>query len=235
MMKCDSMREWQTGMQDGGTAVQEGIMRFNGDLMGVMIYVVVFVSVILGRIVYMYRSEEVGSKEVHGATIEIVWTVVPALILMVIAVPSFTLLYAVEEVVEPSVTVKVVGHQWYWTYEHSDGEGIEYESYMIGEEELGLGELRILEVDNRMVVPAEAHIRLVVTAGDVLHSWAVPGFGIKIDGCPGRLNEVSMYVKRPGVYYGQCSELCGVNHGFMPIGVDVVWVEDYIRWAGGDE
>jgi cytochrome c oxidase subunit 2 len=168
--------------------------------------------------------------------IEIVWTLIPAVILMVIAVPSFALLYSVDEVVDPSLTVKVIGRQWYWSYEYSDSLGdedveLEFDSYMLPEDELSEGHLRLLEVDNRMVLPVDTHIRLVITAADVLHSWAVPSFGLKVDGCPGRLNQVSLFVQRPGVFYGQCSELCGVNHGFMPIAVEVVSLKDYLTWV----
>ena len=149
---------------------------------------------------------------------------------MIVGIPSFTLLYGIDEVIESDVTVKVVGNQWYWSYEYSDVESeVEFDSYMINDDELKIGELRLLEVDNRLVLPVEKHIRLIVTASDVLHSFAVPSFGVKVDGVPGRLNEVSTYVKRLGVYYGQCSELCGVNHSFMPICVEVVSVDDYIK------
>lgn len=231
---ADSASGMQYGIQDPATPIAEGIINFHHDLMIVMVFVVVFVGYMMVRIVSKFEESNEGvtrSKEVHGTVIEIIWTIIPALTLMVIAVPSFTLLYAMEEVVEPEVTVKVVGHQWYWSYEYSDiGEGIEYDSYMIEEEDLNEGELRLLEVDNRIVMPVETHVRIIVTSADVIHSWAVPAFGIKIDACPGRLNEISTYVKRPGVYYGQCSELCGVNHAFMPIGIEVVSKEDYIRW-----
>lgn len=233
MIYADGIREMQLGIQDPASPLQEGIINFHHDLMVVMIFVVVFVGVILGRALYHFdeSKSKVAKPEVHGTVIEIVWTIIPALILMVIAVPSFTLLYAVDEVVDPSLTVKVVGHQWYWSYELSDiGEGVEFDSYMIAEEDLAEGELRLLEVDNRLVIPAETHIRFIVTSADVLHCFAMPSFGIKLDACPGRLNEVSTFVKRPGVFYGQCSELCGVNHAFMPICVEVVKMADYLSW-----
>lgn len=218
-------------MQDPATPVMEGIVRFHNDLMVVLIFVVVFVSWMLGRALYHFLGEEKGDGVVHGTVIEIVWTIVPAVTLMVIAVPSFTLLYAVDEVVEPGMSVKVVGHQWYWSYEYSDEGELEFDSYMIPEEDLEEGELRLLEVDNRVVLPVDTHVRLVVTAADVLHCWTIPAFGVKIDACPGRLNQVNMLVKREGVYYGQCSELCGINHGFMPIVVEVISMEDYLDWV----
>ncbi len=226
---ADGLKDWQLGFHEPATPIQEGIISFHNDIMLVMVFMCCFVTIMLLRIIMNFRESvnQVVDKTVHGTVIEIVWTIIPAVILMIIAVPSFTLLYAVEETVEPSVTVKVVGHQWYWSYEYSDigseeGESIEFDSYMINEEDLEVGELRLLEVDNRLVLPVETHVRLIVTAADVLHSFAIPSFGMKIDACPGRLNEVSTFIKRPGVYYGQCSELCGVNHGFMPIALLVV-------------
>ena len=234
----DASKEYQLGFQEPVTSVSEGIMRFHNDVMIVLVFIVVFVIFILGRIILEYREDvsKESDKVVHGVMIEVIWTVTPALILMVIAVPSFTLLYAMDEVVEPSMTVKVIGRQWNWCYEIDDGEeGIEYESYMINEEDLEVGELRLLEVDNRLILPVEKHIRLIVTASDVMHSFAIPSAGVKIDCIPGRLNEVTMYMKREGVYYGQCSELCGVNHAFMPICVEVVSVDEYIRRIGERE
>jgi cytochrome c oxidase subunit 2 len=169
----------------------------------------------------------------HHTPIEIAWTITPAFILMLIAVPSFALLYSIEEFVEPSLTVKCTGHQWYWCYEYSNCkdsdlaehiDGYKYESYMIPTEDLEIGNLRLLEVDNRLLIPIRSHVQFTVTAADVLHSWAVPALGVKVDACPGRLNQTSVFIKRPGTFYGQCSEICGVNHGFMPIvvrGVDI--------------
>lgn len=176
-----------------------------------------------------------SKKVVHGTAIEIIWTVIPSLILVVVALPSFALLYSIDEVIDPSVTVKCVGHQWYWSYEYSDFESklgtINFDSYMIPEDELELGELRLLEVDNRIVLPVQTHVRILVTAADVLHSWAVPSLGIKVDACTGRLNQTSLFALREGVFYGQCSEICGVGHGNMPIVVETVPVENYIAWV----
>jgi cytochrome c oxidase subunit 2 len=173
----------------------------------------------------------------HHTPIEIAWTVTPALILMLIAVPSFALLYSIEEFVEPSLTVKCTGHQWYWCYEYSNCKdadlaehinGHKFESYMVPTEDLEEGNLRLLEVDNRLLLPIKSHVQVTVTAADVLHSWAVPALGVKIDACPGRLNQTAMFIKRPGVFYGQCSEICGVNHGFMPIVVRGVNMEEFV-------
>jgi cytochrome c oxidase subunit 2 len=213
----------------------EGIINLHHDLMFVIILIGVSVGYVLYRTIVIFDEDnnEVASKVVHGTVVEIVWTLTPAFILMGIAIPSFALLYSMDEVIDPAITLKIVGHQWYWSYEYSDyetvdGEALNFDSYMIPEEDLEVGQLRLLEVDNRVVVPANTHIRLIVTAADVLHCWGMPSFGLKMDACPGRLNQTSMFVKREGVYYGQCSEICGVNHGFMPIVVEAVSLEDYV-------
>lgn len=176
-----------------------------------------------------------GYKINHGTTIEIIWTIIPSLILIVIAVPSFVLLYSMDEVVidNVSLTMKVIGHQWYWSYQVSDlrenvyandvmNYSLSFDSYMVPEEDLEIGELRLLEVDNALKVPVKTHIRILVSSSDVLHSWAVPSLGVKVDAVPGRLNQTSMFIKREGLYYGQCSEICGVNHAFMPIKIQTI-------------
>lgn len=236
---CDAAVPWQFGLQDPATPLAEGIIRFHHDLMFIIIFVVVFVGWMLFRIIGLFHYSNNRGKPsdvVHGTTIEVVWTIIPAVLLIIIAVPSFALLYSVDEVVDPSITLKVVGHQWYWSYEYSDytneeGEGLNFESYIVPDDELSLGDLRLLEVDNRVVLPVDTHIRVIITSADVLHCWAIPSFGVKIDACPGRLNEVSLFVQRPGVFYGQCSEICGVNHGFMPIAVDIVSLDTYLDWV----
>jgi cytochrome c oxidase subunit 2 len=168
--------------------------------------------------------------------LEIVWTIIQALILVLIAVPSFALLYSLDEILDPQITLKIVGHQWYWSYEYSDylttqsDEGFGFDSYLLSADDLTPGAFRLLEVDNRVVLPVNTHIRLLVSAADVLHSWAVPSFGIKVDACPGRLSQASLFLKREGVFYGQCSEICGINHGFMPIVVKSVSISEYLAW-----
>ena len=172
---------------------------------------------------------------IHGTTIELIWTITPALILVGIAIPSFKLLYLMDEVIDPAITIKVVGHQWYWSYEYSDyatqdGSSIVFDSYMVPEEDLELGDLRLLEVDNRVVVPSHTHVRMIVTSADVIHSWAVPSLGVKVDAIPGRLNQLSFLANREGVFYGQCSEICGLQHAFMPIAVEVTDIENYCSY-----
>lgn len=236
---ADAATPWQFGLQDPATPVIRGIIHFHHDLMVLFIFVCVFVTFMLFRAVHHFEASKnpVSDGVVHGTVLEIVWTTIPAVLLIMIALPSFALLYAVDEVVDPALTLKVVGHQWYWSYEYSDylteenDQGIAFDSYIIPSEDLNLGDLRLLEVDNRVVLPVDTHIRVVVTAADVLHCWAVPSLAMKMDACPGRLNQVSLFIEREGVFYGQCSEICGVNHGFMPIAVEAVSLEDYLVWV----
>jgi cytochrome c oxidase subunit 2 len=232
---CDAAESWQLGIQDPASPIAEGMLYFHDYLMVYIIFIGVFV------IFMLYSSYEtnskIASKFSHSNMLEIIWTVVPAFTLVFIAVPSFSLLYSLDELAEPLVTVKVVGHQWYWSYEYSDylkkteeSATLNFDSYMLNTNDLTLGSFRLLEVDNRLILPIKTHIRLLVTSSDVLHSWAVPSFGIKIDATPGRLSQVSVFIKREGVYYGQCSELCGINHGFMPIVVKAVVPSNFIKW-----
>jgi cytochrome c oxidase subunit 2 len=187
----------------------------------------------------------ITNKITHSTILEIIWTITPSLILILIAVPSFGLLYAMDEVLNPSITFKAIGHQWYWSYEYSDysyvlfneddsseyiSRIVAFDSNMVYEDELKFGESRLLTTDNAVVLPTDTHIRVIVTAQDVLHSWAVPSLGIKIDAVPGRLNQGFIFIKREGVFYGQCSELCGVNHGFMPIVIKAVDFNNYVSW-----
>ena len=234
----DAPEAWQIGFQDPATPVMQGIIDLHHDICFFMLFVLVFVMWILSRTLYHFSSTKnlVPEKIIHGTTIEIAWTVTPSLILVLIAVPSFALLYSMDSVVDPAVTIKAIGHQWYWSYEYSDynledEQSIAFDSYMIPEDSLEADQLRLLEVDNRLVVPVNTHIRVIVTAADVLHSWAVPSLGIKCDAVPGRLNQVSMFIKREGLFYGQCSELCGANHGFMPIVVESVSLDNYVSWV----
>ncbi len=164
------------------------------------------------------------------------WTIIPAIVLILVAFPSLRLLYIIDEVVDVGVTIKAIGHQWYWAYEYSDYKGkIVYDSYMVATGDLPEGGLRLLEVDNRVVLPINTPIRVMVTAADVIHSFAVPSLGVKMDGIPGRLNQINIYIRRPGVYYGQCSEICGANHSFMPIVVEGVLMDKYIEWIRGNK
>mmetsp|Transcript_12830 Transcript_12830/g.38698 ORF Transcript_12830/g.38698 Transcript_12830/m.38698 type:complete len:266 (+) Transcript_12830:1018-1815(+) len=235
----DAAKPWQISFQDPATPIMEGIINFHNHIMFFLFMIITFVSWLMFRCLYLFieTSNSKAEKWTHSTILEIVWTVIPALILMAIAIPSFALLYSMDEIIDPAITLKVVGNQWYWKYEFSDysflniGQSLNFDSYMIAEEELLGGGLRLLEVDNRVVLPIKTHIRILITSADVLHSWAVPSFGVKVDACPGRLNQTSVFIKREGVFYGQCSEICGVNHGFMPIVVEGVVLDNYISWV----
>jgi cytochrome c oxidase subunit 2 len=234
----DSSTPWQMSFQDAATPVMEGIINLHHDLMFFITLILFFVLVVLIRtLLYFHKDSNISGTArnvVHGTTIEIIWTVLPSIILIIVALPSFALLYSIDEIVDPALTIKCIGHQWYWSYEYSDFQKqlgvINFDSYMIPEDELEIGELRLLEVDNRIVLPINTHIRVLVTATDVLHSWAVPSLGIKMDACIGRLNQTSMFILREGVFFGMCSEICGVGHANMPIVVEAVAVKNYITW-----
>jgi cytochrome c oxidase subunit 2 len=236
---CDAPEAWQFGPQDPATSIAEGMLSFHNYL---MFFVIVIGTVVIWMLNYSIKNfnnivNKTSTKFTHSSLLEIIWTIIPAVILVLIAIPSFSLLYSLDELIDPNVTLKIVGHQWYWSYEYSDYTGfvandsdLNFDSYMLSTNDLEIGTFRLLEVDNRVVLPINTHIRLLVTAADVLHSWAIPSFGIKVDACPGRLSQASLFIKREGVYYGQCSEICGVNHGFMPIVIKGLSVSSYIQW-----
>jgi len=232
----DSATPWQMNFQTPATEIMEKIVDLHHDLMFFLVVIVVFVSWMLARIISVYgqgNKASVRAGFIHHTKLEIVWTITPALILLLIALPSFSLLYSIDELTEPKITVKVVGHQWYWSYETTDmvsSQDVNFDSYMLLEADLPKGALRLLEVDNRLALPVRTNVRVLLTAADVLHSWAVPSLGVKMDCCPGRLNQVSLYINRAGTFYGQCSELCGINHSFMPIVIDCVSAEQYRAW-----
>jgi len=234
--------KWQIGFQSPATPVAEGIIIFHNLLMIPLITIAIFVVWLLIQCLNrynIYTNKHVVDNFTHATTLEITWTIVPALILAAIAAPSFSLLYCMDEMLDPSLTFKIIGHQWYWSYEFSDyirfseeGLNFNFDSYMLSTDDLNNQSkmLRLLEVDNRLILPVSTHIRAIISSSDVLHSWAVPSFGIKVDACPGRLNESTLLINHEGVFYGQCSELCGINHGFMPIAVEVVSFKKYLKW-----
>jgi cytochrome c oxidase subunit 2 len=234
----DAPEPWQLGFQDGASPTFDGIVELHDHIMFYLIVILLGVGWMLISTMRQYsasRTHLVHKYHNHGTTIELVWTITPAIVLLAIALPSFKLLYLLDEVIDPVMSVKVVGRQWYWSYEYSDhvsdsGNAIEYDSFMIPEQDLEEGQLRLLEVDNRVVVPVDTHVRFIVTGGDVIHSFAVPSLGVKMDCIPGRLNQLSLTISREGTYYGQCSELCGVYHGFMPIVIEAVSLPQYVAW-----
>lgn len=223
---------WQMGLQAAASPVKAEMVSFHNLLMVIITGIVIFVTMLLGYVMVRYnaKANPTPSQNSHNTLVEVLWTVVPVIILIVIAVPSFRLLYLADRIENADMTIKVTGRQWYWDYEYPDHE-IVFSSFMIPDEELQPGQRRLLDVDNRVVLPVDTNIRIHITAGDVLHSWAVPALGIKTDAVPGRLNETWVRIEEPGVYYGMCSELCGVNHGFMPIAVEAVSKEDFEGWV----
>lgn len=237
----DAPIKWQLSFQAPATPIMEGINNFHNHIMFFVIGIAIFVFWLIFSCLMIFNQEVRRSSIdnfTHATNIEIIWTIIPAILLILIAIPSFSLLYSMDEMVDPAITLKIIGHQWYWSYEYSDNifneniieKQINFDSYMIPDNTLTFGQLRLLEVDNRILLPIKTHIRLIITSADVLHSWAIPSFGIKVDACPGRLNQAMLYIKRPGVFYGQCSELCGANHGFMPIVVESVKKVDYLKY-----
>lgn len=237
---CDASIDWQFGIQEPATPSAEGILYFHNYIMFFLIVICILVFWLLYRILFLFSESNFVKKDVqkfsHSSVLEIVWTILPAIVLLLLAIPSFALLYSLDELIDPDVTLKIIGHQWYWSYEYSDysslfnGKSVAFDSYMVATNDLTKGAFRLLEVDNRVVLPVKTHIRLLITAADVLHSWAVPAFGIKVDACPGRLTQASLFIKREGLFFGQCSEICGVNHGFMPIAVKSIVPDSFISW-----
>ncbi len=224
---------WQMGLQEAASPVKHLMDSFHSLLTIIITLIVIFVAALLGYCAVRFNAKRnpVPSKTAHHTLLEVAWTVLPVIILIVVAVPSFKLLYMAERVPQADMTIKVTGRQWYWDYEYPDQGNIAFSSYIIQEADLKPGQRRLLEVDNRVVVPVNATVRLLVTAGDVIHSWAIPAFGVKKDGMPGRINETWFKAEREGVYYGQCSEICGTNHGYMPIAVEVVSKEKFDAWV----
>ena len=200
----------------------------------VLIFIITFVIVIIVTIVY---NSFINKTLLERQIIECVWTIVPAVILVQIAMPSLLLLYMLDDSVDSSLTIKALGHQWYWRYEYTDfwrtgfGEEVYFDAYMIPETDIDVRNFRLLDVDNRTVVPFNTHIRVLISSADVLHSWTVPSLGVKADAVPGRLNQVKFIAQRPGLYFGQCSEICGANHRFMPIVIEVVNTNDFLNWV----
>ena len=225
---------WQMDFQEPATPLMEQIVSFHDVLLVIITLISLFVLGLLAYVAakFIEKSNPNPSRTTHNTTIEVLWTLIPVLILVVIAVPSFKLLYKADVIPKVDMTIKATGHQWYWNYEYVDHGKFSFDANMVAEEDLKDGQPRLLETDNRVVVPANSVIRLQVTAADVLHSWTIPAFGQKIDAVPGRLNEIWFGpIKKEGVYYGQCSELCGTRHSFMPITVEVVSKEKFDVWV----
>lgn len=238
LLNFDAPNAWGIYFQDSATPQMEGLIELHDNIMYYLIIILFGVGWILVSVVRNYVSQKspISHKYLnHGTLIELIWTITPALILILIAFPSFKLLYLMDEVSDPSMSVLAEGHQWYWSYQYPDfldssDEFIEFDSYIVPESDLEEGTLRMLEVDNRVILPELTHVRFIITSGDVIHSFSCNSLGIKCDAYPGRLNQVSVFINREGVFYGQCSEICGILHSSMPIVIESVSLEKFLTW-----
>nr|ALF04090.1 cytochrome c oxidase subunit II [Eucryptorrhynchus brandti] len=222
------MATWKTLLlQDSASPLMEQLMFFHDHTLLILIIITILVSQMLISMLFNKFSHR---YLLEGQMIEMIWTILPAIILILIALPSLRLLYIMDEIYNPVTTVKAIGHQWYWSYEYSDYKNLEFDSYMIPSNELKSFNFRLLDVDNRMVIPFNSQIRIIVTSMDVIHSWTIPSLGVKIDGTPGRLNQASFNINRTGLFFGQCSEICGANHSFMPIVIESISPKFFINW-----
>nr|YP_009919191.1 cytochrome c oxidase subunit II [Triatoma sanguisuga]AEA41117.1 cytochrome oxidase subunit II [Triatoma sp. AR-2011]AEA41118.1 cytochrome oxidase subunit II [Triatoma sp. AR-2011]AEA41122.1 cytochrome oxidase subunit II [Triatoma sp. AR-2011]QMP96835.1 cytochrome c oxidase subunit 2 [Triatoma sanguisuga] len=222
------MATWSNlGTQDANSPLMEQLIFFHDHTLMILTMITVLVGYMMSTVLY---NKLINRYLLEGQTIELIWTILPAFTLIFIALPSLHILYLMDEMNNPAVTIKSIGHQWYWSYEYSDFNNVEFDSYMKPTNDLEMSDFRLLDVDNRAVLPMNTQIRILVTAADVLHSWTIPSLGIKIDGTPGRLNQGSIFINRPGLLFGQCSEICGANHSFMPIVVESVSMNQFINW-----
>ncbi len=223
--------DWQLGLQGAASPIMEQMVGFHDMLLVIITLIALFVLALMVYVLVRFnaKANPVPSKTTHNTLLEVLWTVVPIAILVLIAVPSFKLLYYQGVSPPADMTVKAIGHQWYWTYEYPD-EGFTFDAFMLDDDSLEPGQPRLLATDYDVVLPVGKVVRLITTADDVIHSWAIPALGIKLDSIPGRANETWLYIDQPGMYYGQCSELCGVNHAFMPIAVRALSEDDYNAW-----
>nr|ARR28347.1 cytochrome oxidase subunit II [Apalone spinifera] len=218
----------QLGFQDAMSPIMEELLHFHDHT---LMIVFLISTMVLYIITLMMTTKLTHTNTMNAQEVEIIWTILPAMVLITIALPSLRVLYLMDEINNPYLTIKAMGHQWYWTYEYTDYENLEFDSYMIPTQDLPKGHFRLLEVDHRMVVPMESPIRMLISAEDVLHSWAMPSLGVKTDAIPGRLNQTTFTMTRPGIFYGQCSEICGANHSFMPIVVESIPLEHFENWS----
>lgn len=222
------MTYWgQLGFQDASSPLIEQIIFFHDHAIFaiiIIITIVIYISIIL--IINNFSCLNITERQ----KIETIWTIAPAIILIFLALPSLRLLYLLDETNNPLITIKTIGHQWYWRYEYSDFINIEFDSYIIPSNELNLGDFRLLETDHHLILPINTNTRVIVSSTDVIHSWTVPSLGVKVDAIPGRLNQLILYPTKPGLYYGQCSEICGANHSFIPITLEIVNIKYFIKW-----
>src|SRR5262245_17495539 len=229
---AEGPRPWELGMQPPATPVKERLAAFHDELLVIITLITIFVLGLLVFVIVRFHHQRhpVPTRTSHNTIIEMLWTVVPVLILVIIAIPSFKLMYYMDRVPNPDMTIKVTGHQWYWSYEYPDQGDLAFDSNLIPEADLKPGQKRLLDVDNPLVVPVDTTIRVLITGTDVIHSWFVPSFGVQEYAIVGRVNETWMKVEHDGVYYGQCNQICGINHAFMPIKIQAVSKDDFRNW-----
>lgn len=218
----------QLNFQDAASPLISQLIFFHDHAIVIIIIIITFVSYAL---LSLFTNTLSNRYTFDAQTIETVWTILPAIILLFLAIPSLRLLYLLDEIRNPALTLKTIGHQWYWSYEYSDFNNLEFDSYILQSDDLAPGQYRLLEVDNRVVLPINIEIRVLVTAADVIHSWTVPSLGVKIDAIPGRLNQLGFTISKPGILFGQCSEICGANHSFIPIAIEATNSERFITWS----
>jgi cytochrome c oxidase subunit 2 len=224
---------WQLGFQQAATPVKERIASFHDELLIIITLITIFVMALLAYVIVRFnaRANPVPTRTTHNTLIEVVWTVVPVLILVIIAIPSFKLMYYMDRTAKADMTIKVTGHQWYWSYEYPDAGEVGFDSNIIPVDQLKPGQKRLLDVDNRLIVPVDTTVRVLIIGSDVMHSWFVPSFGVQMYAVVGRSNESWFNVEKEGVYYGQCNQICGVNHAFMPIVVEAVSKQAFAKWV----
>nr|YP_010597223.1 cytochrome c oxidase subunit II [Polyommatus amorata]WAK98808.1 cytochrome c oxidase subunit II [Polyommatus amorata] len=221
------MATWSNlNFQNSVSPLMEQIIFFHDHSLIILIMITILVSYMMLK---MFSNKFINRFLMENQLIELIWTILPAITLIFIALPSLRLLYLLDELNNPLISIKSIGHQWYWSYEYSDFKNIEFDSYMINE--FNINNFRLLDVDNRIIIPMNNNIRMLITATDVIHSWTVPAIGVKVDANPGRLNQTSFFINRPGIFFGQCSEICGANHSFMPIVIESISIKNFINWV----
>jgi cytochrome c oxidase subunit 2 len=231
---AEEPQPWQLGLQPGASVTAERIDGFHTLLLWIITLITLFVLGLLVYVMWRFRESRnpVPTRTSHNTVVEVLWTVVPIIILVFIAVPSFKLLYFADKTHDAQLTLKATGHQWYWSYEYPDSK-VAFDAMMVDDADLKKGQLRLLETDNRVFLPVHTNVRLLIASDDVIHAWTMPALGVNINAVPGRLNETWVNIEREGVYYGQCFQLCGVNHGFMPIAIEAVSKESFDKWLEG--
>nr|YP_010586500.1 cytochrome c oxidase subunit II [Pseudopotamorites peniculus]UZZ44301.1 cytochrome c oxidase subunit II [Pseudopotamorites peniculus] len=222
------MATWSNlNFQDSSSPIMEQMIFFHDFTLMILTLIIIFISYLMTALFFNKLTNRLLLEE---QMIELIWTILPAVILIFIALPSLKLLYLIDENNKPAITLKTTGHQWFWSYEYSDFKKIKFDSFMVPTNDMTSANFRLIEVDNRIIIPLKTKIRILITANDVIHSWTIPALGVKADATPGRLNQANFLINRPGLFFGQCSEICGTNHSFMPITIESVTPKLFINW-----